>query len=144
MKYLSHLCLLFCSLSAVSCGIYYSYCPSDFLERYCALSERDEVLECIKDKENVRSLEILEGCFNSVHEIGTLSMDDKFKQICNLEVHEYELLRKCFQNGLYLERRRGSKVHTVVEDCVSKTEVKEKKDCRRRGFHAYIHFGKWI
>nr|ABR21071.1 venom protein-5 [Mesobuthus eupeus] len=143
MNFLAYFFLFVCFLSICSCNIYYSYCPSDLLERYCALKERETVLECIRNAENDRPFEILEGCYNSVHELGTLTLDDKLKQVCNLDVHEYELLRKCFQNGMYLERKRGSKAYTLTEDCISKTEVTEKKDCRRRGFHAYVHFGKW-
>nr|ACD11940.1 hypothetical protein [Isometrus maculatus] len=143
MKYLVYCYLFVFSLSRISGHVYYSYCPTDILERYCALKEREAVPECIKNTENPRSLEIFEACYNSVHESVTLSLDDKLKQVCNLDIHEYELLRKCFQNGMYLERKRGSKAYTLTEECVSKAEVKEKKDCRRRGFQAYIHFGKW-
>ncbi|XP_067139779.1 uncharacterized protein [Centruroides vittatus] len=115
-------------------------CSPYYVDRYCALMDKQSAVECARKINISRPFEILDSCYDSVNPDGKrLTVDEKLEKLCNLDHDVYNALKQCHQTAVYIDLKQTKTVYKVLEFCISRSEIKEGKYCGLGNFFHHHH-----
>ncbi|XP_023239404.1 uncharacterized protein LOC111638012 [Centruroides sculpturatus] len=115
---MNHKCLLFLFFTLLHCVTSYYFhlsCPNTYLDRYCALRNRNSLKECAQKHFSTRSFDILQNCYKSMSERGKdLTIEQMFDEICDLDLYEINGISGCGEYALFLDKKKNGTIAEFV------------------------------